>query len=480
MKRIKFITSFIVAMTMTIMSATVNATEQSSDTFTVNDITFEIISDSEVAIIDNSDNFPKYTGELKIPDNITYDSKNYCVTKIKANAFRNCMTITSVVFPETLSAIGDNAFEGCENLSEIDIPYDLKELGEYAFASTGLTTFHIKSWAISCIPQSMFKECTRLETVTLHSNIRIIESSAFEGCVNLREIIIPSTLLSIESEAFKSCSAIRSIVLSEICEKIGQEAFADCKSLEFIDPGLSLKSIGKSAFSGCRSLQNISFPENCTDIQDNAFAECDIQTISFLGKMPFTPLDQSFGKLNYESLTIAIKNPDELQFDTDAFIKDYPELFNDKYKVVVNMFDGTNFFIRMSGSIPLGARIANDMTIYSPNDTEIILSHHLGGGISVSLDNKEIKAEQLKAEADAFPWYWNEYKFIPDSRNTSTLKIDLRENSVGQTETSDSGTEKRVYSLDGTEVFGWQNTDSLPAGIYIVRQGSKTSKIMVR
>ena len=86
-------------------------------------------------------------------------------TEIADMAFYNCMSLTSITIPESVTNIGDSAFGGCFALSDItlpqnitiinngtffdcyslqnvEIPQSITKIGDYAFACSGLTNIY--------------------------------------------------------------------------------------------------------------------------------------------------------------------------------------------------------------------------------------------------------------------------------------------------------------------------------------------------
>ena len=57
----------------------------------------------------------------------------YPVTKIKQAVFRNCATLKKVVFPATMTEIGQSAFEYCQNIETVEFNDELKTIEYRAF-----------------------------------------------------------------------------------------------------------------------------------------------------------------------------------------------------------------------------------------------------------------------------------------------------------------------------------------------------------
>ena len=55
----------------------------------------------------------EYTGNVVIPEFVTYNGTIYGVTSIGSFAFEGCTGLTSVVIPNSITSIGVSAFDGC-------------------------------------------------------------------------------------------------------------------------------------------------------------------------------------------------------------------------------------------------------------------------------------------------------------------------------------------------------------------------------
>ena len=81
---------------------------------------------------DNTITISGYTGnggDIAIPADIAGGR----VARIGEGAFSNCMNLTSVVIPDSITEIGDSAFQWCPNLKYITIPAEVTSIGKNAF-----------------------------------------------------------------------------------------------------------------------------------------------------------------------------------------------------------------------------------------------------------------------------------------------------------------------------------------------------------
>ena len=83
------------------------------------------------ATVTSGDN--KYSGDIVIPESITYNNSKYSVTSIGDWAFKECSGLTSVTIPNSVTSIGDYAFYDCCSLTSITIPNSVTSIGDGTF-----------------------------------------------------------------------------------------------------------------------------------------------------------------------------------------------------------------------------------------------------------------------------------------------------------------------------------------------------------
>ena len=90
-------------------------------------------------------------------------------TRIGEGTFRDCMKLTSIELPDTLTVIDKDAFFICEKLSPITIPESVTSIGNSAFMGCMNFTEIIIPQNVTSIGDYAFEECGSLETITCNA-----------------------------------------------------------------------------------------------------------------------------------------------------------------------------------------------------------------------------------------------------------------------------------------------------------------------
>ncbi len=153
------------------------------------------------------------------------------VTGIGLEAFYDCINITSVTIPDSVTIIGAYAFEYCTNLTSITIPDSVTVINGYAFDNCrSLTSITIPD-SVTTIGWGVFGYCKSLTSITIPDSITSISIDLFDFCENLTNITIPDSVTTIESYAFNCCRSLPSITIPDSVTSIEDGAFNGCKSL---------------------------------------------------------------------------------------------------------------------------------------------------------------------------------------------------------------------------------------------------------
>ena len=248
---------------------------------------------------------------------IPSEYKSRTVKSIGDNAFKDCIGITSITIPDSVTSIGYNAFSGCTKLESIyytgdiaswckisglnnlltslrtlyingnkiegnlNIPNNVTSIGSYSFSFCGKLTGITIPDSVTSIGKDAFRDCTGLVNITIGDSVSNIDSSAFlntawydnqpNGLVYAGKVAykykgtmpentsisLKRDTISINNSAFVNCNGLERIMIPDSVTTIGDEAFHGCTSLSIIMIPDSVTTIGNFAFSGCRELTSI-------------------------------------------------------------------------------------------------------------------------------------------------------------------------------------------------------------------------------
>ena len=196
------------------------------------------------------------------------------------NAFNYCLSLASIIFPNSVTSIGYHAFYECKSLTSVTIPGSVEAITEAFVLCTGLTSISIQN-GVRSIGYEAFSGCTGVTSLIIPKSVTHIESYSFIGFSGVVSIIVDSENTVYDSR--NNCNAIiekssntlvlgcKYTVIPNSVTSIGQAAFQECTNLTSITIPNSVTSIGASAFRGCESLRSVTIPRSVTSIGNNAF-----------------------------------------------------------------------------------------------------------------------------------------------------------------------------------------------------------------
>lgn len=134
----------------------------------------------------------KYSGSVNIPSQVTYDGITYTVTAIGAEAFKDCIDLTSVTIPNSVTTIETYAFNGCRELKSITIPNSVTIIGSYSFGACRKITSIIIPNSVTAIHQCAFYWCSALKSIVFGSGLTYVCYNAFDHTSIAKAIWLPS------------------------------------------------------------------------------------------------------------------------------------------------------------------------------------------------------------------------------------------------------------------------------------------------
>lgn len=185
---------------------------------------------SGVSIVSYSGRMGTSTGVMDYPANEMPTSSFMDTATGKGKS-----SIKTVVFPTTLTSIGDRSFYGCNDLiGNLSIPLGVNHIGVKAFG-----------------------HCKKISgTLTLPEGMTNLGEAAFEYCSSLTGVLnLPNGLTSVGNNAFSNCTGISGLTIPNSIKSLGDRAFISCTSLTGIEClGITPPALGTSCFDSCKHL----------------------------------------------------------------------------------------------------------------------------------------------------------------------------------------------------------------------------------
>ena len=260
---------------------------------------------------------------------LSYVQISNSVTKIEDRAFFGT-ALTSVSIPDTVMWIDAQAFGNCLKLTSLTTPrtntaYQTIDGDLYSKEGTVLIQYAVGKTAaefvipdgVQTVEKSAFYNAVGLEKIGVPASVNVLGERVFGTCLSLREIAVDdkntsyrsrngdlysadsSTLLqyaigkenaefvstddvkSIAEGAFEHAKLLIKATLSATLTEIGKGAFKDCTALEEVVLPDSLKSVGDEAFSGCTALKEVTIPASVESIGIGAFRGSALESAVF-------------------------------------------------------------------------------------------------------------------------------------------------------------------------------------------------------
>ena len=328
------------------------------------------ISTSGVHVANNG-SFNSYSGNVKIPESVTYSGTTYKVTGIGYQAFKNSTGLTSVTIPKTVWLILNEAFYGCTGLTEIVLPATITSIYNNAFVGcTNLKAIYARwttppspnsnnfssstySSATLYVPEAAYDtykstapwssftnikktnydfeyngyyyKITNATSRTVAITYRNPEGDFYSGSVNIPSSVSYDgktySVTEIGELAFKGANEgghVTSVSIPSTVKTIGTMAFWLQQNMGNVTIPSSVTSIGDYAFCWCQNMTSISIPNSVTSMGKNVFSQCRKLASVTIGTGLTTIPDYCFSicqKLTMVTIPSSIKTISKNAFD---------------------------------------------------------------------------------------------------------------------------------------------------------------------
>lgn len=116
-------------------------------------------------------------------------------------------------------------------------------------------------------------DSSKVQSVSLGTELTRIGMNAFVNCVGLTSITIPENIKEIGNSAFQGCTALKTVDITCSVTSFGDYVFRNCKALETFEY-YGTGTFGVGMFYGCESLEGIVIPDGITVIKAETFRDC--------------------------------------------------------------------------------------------------------------------------------------------------------------------------------------------------------------
>ena len=219
--------------------------------------------------------------------------------------FYGCSKLTSIVFPERMTVLGNYAFAGKEDdydyrydiihaIQSVSFPSTLQRIGKYAFFMaqnlTSVTfadnTKPADASGVAAIGDYAFGYCTALSSIALPAGTPETPYSIGANALyrtGLTSVTIPAGVGSLGKQCFYWNDKLTSVTFLEGAKPtFGDNAFDSCFALPSITLPEGTTQISVSMFKNCKALTSITIPSTVTSIGGSAFVDCKaLKTVTF-------------------------------------------------------------------------------------------------------------------------------------------------------------------------------------------------------
>ena len=283
--------------------------------FEANGMFYNILSqdDKTVEVTYRDTEYDSYSGDVAIPEQVTYNNETYRVTTIGHFAFNRCSELTSIAIPSSITLIDDCAFLFCDGLTAVYID-DLS-----AYMNIDIITSQFYSYSPLYYAYNLYLNGELVTDLVIPDGTTEIKDYVFEGGRCFKSVTIPNSVTFIGKRAFGGCTGLTAVNISDLSAwmnidfatsasnplytptnvyhdlylngelvidlvipegtmEIKDYAFAYGNFKSVTIPG-SVTSIGSGAFENCTNLTSIKIPNSVTSIGSGAFVRSGLTSV---------------------------------------------------------------------------------------------------------------------------------------------------------------------------------------------------------
>lgn len=224
---------------------------------------------------------------LEIPDGVKL---------INDYAFYGCKQIYELKISDSVEKIGKSAFHECGSIPTLRIGSGLRYIGTDGIWGNGINTIYTDDINAFCqidVEDFLFNQLYTTELiydgkvvtkVTVDDNVNHIGKNVFRHYAKLASVSMPNSVTSIGESAFANCIGLVKITLSDSIKVLPSDVLSSTTNLSKLTLPTSLREIGSYALHGT-GVQKIILPESTEKIGEAAFCNCMADSIILSDKI---------------------------------------------------------------------------------------------------------------------------------------------------------------------------------------------------
>ena len=225
------------------------------------------------------------------------------IVSLGFDAFTDCLSLESIVIPDSVLVIDRRAFNNCTSLASAILPNGISSIYTGTFYScSSLLSIDIPDSVVS-IGSSAFSNCSNLVSVRLPSTLSILGDTSFSSCRSLTSIIIPDGITTIYSGTFSGCSKLKSVIIPASVTLIGEGAFYSCYLNFVFYKGIELEwdSIDVRDDNDLLLNANVEFETGVSTITKVVTSKCSYEITNDNRVMNLKVIDRSITSFNFDT-----------------------------------------------------------------------------------------------------------------------------------------------------------------------------------
>lgn len=239
---------------------------------------------------------------------------------------------------------------------------------------------------------------------------------------------------------------------------LGSACFLDQKNIVSVEIPNSVTEVGERAFYGCTGLTSIEIPNSVTEITENLFVDCTSlasvvipESVIEIGRCAFT----GCSSLTSIEIPTSVTEIGEIAFSgcTSLTSVNLPRFM---YTIGKYVFQDCNFIKTIYYNATQVIEGEKDIFTYEVYENATLY----------------VGEDGLDYAYNTCPWSYFKKIYEIDFSGVDDIVTDSDDNEI------DFTVPLTVYNLQGAIVS--DSVDGLPGGVYIVRQGRKTKKFVVK